>query len=147
MRASAIIPSVVICEGARAKLLKKYAIGEIVDITIKGEVMVSPGGPVVIKSRITFREERSPKEHRLYWKVLSWLSLNTPEQITSAIGPVSANSWHQLFKDAAGIESTSFDNLEQDEFHQYLNFIGGWLWERFGMILEDIVEHIKEEEG
>lgn len=147
MRADILIPSVQIGSAARARILTKYAIGEIVDISVKGEVMITPSGPVFIRARATLKEQRSQKEHRLYWALMSWLSSNTPEQLTRIVGPLSPASWHQLFKDSAGIESTAFDNLGQDDFHQYFDFIGRWLWERFEIILEDVIEYIKGIEG
>lgn len=70
-----------------------------------------------------FRQERSVPENRWYWSVfLPWAAAHMPEALTTSMGipRVTPEIMHEAFKVYAGVTSTSFIDLDEEQFGMYL---------------------------
>lgn len=135
------IPKIELSPDMRERLIDKFAIGEVVKITIKGEAYIHPSIEIVpVNVKITVHEDRSLPELRLYWWCMEWLEENLPEDIEKRFGVFPKIAWHEHLKSLYGLTSISFDNLDQDKFHEYFKFVTKWIFSVFQVDVKDIVE-------
>ena len=145
MRARGTIGQVELAGAALSRLATKYQPGAVVECSCKFSGIVTATGITAPACTVTIKEHRSHPEHRLYWAILAWVADNTPEEITRRVGPLTAKAWHEVIKGAAGIESVKFDELDQDAFHAYIEFLGRWLLDVFGVSIDNLTVHLRIE--
>jgi hypothetical protein len=78
---------------------------------------------------VTETDNRSFPELKLYWCLMKWLESNTPEYICRLMDTeyISSVAWHEIMKSKLEITSIAFNNLQQDEFHEYFTQVVEWV--------------------
>lgn len=75
-----------------------------------------------------FKNNRSIREHRFYWATLKWCERNCPEGLSDILGyNVTDKIWHEIAKSKFNIKSTSFDELEENEFNKFFDDFLDWI--------------------
>lgn len=98
-----------------------------------------------ILSIIDNKQIRSLQEHRYYFgAVLPFFESNTPELLLRAldIQHLSSDAWHSLLKSKFDKVSIAFDNMDQTEFHDYIQSCLEWFASLIGCKKEDMLEEI-----
>ena len=93
------------------------------------------------------KKGRSLPEHKFYWTFCRWTADNISETLldTLNIRSISSELVHTLMKTKAGISSTSFDNMTQDDFHNYFDASKRWAADfLIGCNVDDIEDMIRE---
>lgn len=125
---------------SREQLLERFQVGEIVECIVEMEAYIAPSLEVVpTEAKLSIKEKRSYPELKLYWWCMRWIEENTPEDLVKRFGIFSAKIWHEKIKSSYGITTVKYENLDQDDFHEYFVFAGKWIYERFGATVEDII--------